>query len=256
MDYEQIAYEPAGPVAVIRMNRPDRRNAHTRRMGEELRDATQCAEADAAIRAMVLSGAPPTFCSGADIDELTDAAADSLSTANPAYFRSLSKPIIAAINGPAIGLGLILAISCDIRFCSDTARFAAAFARRGAAAEYGSAWLLPRIIGLTHALDMLLSARVISAIEAERMGLVSRVIPADRLLAEATAYAHQLATQVSPRSLAVIKRQVYADLGGSLAESIASAAREMREMIGTPDFIEGLAHFTENRPPNFTGSSL
>ena len=135
------------------------------------------------------------------------------------YFPSLSKPVIAAINGHAVGLGLVIALYCDIRFASTEAKLSTAFARRGLIAEFGTAWMLPRLIGLSNALDLLLSARTVGAAEALRMGLVTRVFPVDTFVEDVRAYARELATQVSPRSMAAIKQLVYRAMFQTLEEA-------------------------------------
>jgi enoyl-CoA hydratase/carnithine racemase len=169
------------------------------------------------------------------------------------YFPALAKPVLAAVNGPAVGLGLVLALYCDVRFASDQARFSTAFARRGLIAEHGIAWILPRLVGLAAAFDLLYSARVIDASEALRLGLVSRIIPHEQFLGEVRAYAEELATAVSPRSLRVMKRQVYNALFQTLGEAIDTANEELFQSFLSADFREGVAHFLEKRPPAFTG---
>jgi enoyl-CoA hydratase/carnithine racemase len=169
------------------------------------------------------------------------------------YFPALRKPILAAINGPAVGLGFVLPLYCDLRIASDQAVFGTAFAQRGLIAEHGVSWLLPRLIGTAGALDLLYSARMIDASEALQIGLVSRVVPHDALLPQVREYARQLATTVSPRSLRIIKRQIYRGLFQSLAEAVDSANDEMLASFQSEDFQEGVAHFLEKRPPKFTG---
>jgi enoyl-CoA hydratase/carnithine racemase len=169
------------------------------------------------------------------------------------YFPSIQKPILAAINGPCAGLGFVLSLYCDLRFASDTARLGTAFSRRGLIAEHGIAWMLPRLIGPAHALDLLLSARMIDAAEAARMGLVNSVIPAGQLLPQVRAYAAELGTMVSPRSMSVIKQQVYDALMETLEEATVAADKAMLESFDSQDFKEGVAHFVEKRAPAFTG---
>ena len=169
------------------------------------------------------------------------------------YLPAIPKPIIAAINGPAAGLGLILALYCDLRFASEKARFSTAFSRRGLIAEHGISWLLPHTVGLPHALDLLFSARMIDAGEALRLGLVNRVFPEEGLMAGVLAYATELATLVSPRSLKVMKRQVWEAQFQTLAEAAAAADRELVLSIESEDFKEGVAHFLKKRQPEFTG---
>jgi enoyl-CoA hydratase/carnithine racemase len=171
-----------------------------------------------------------------------------------AYFLAIEKPLIAAINGPVVGLGLVIALYCDLRFASDAARFSTAFARRGLIAEYGMAWMLPRIVGHANALDLLLSARTIDAAEALRLGLANRVFPQEGFLDRVSEYARDLAANVSPRSMRVIKRQVYEAMFQSLKEAFEVSEREMLASLDCEDFKEGVAHYLEKRAPAFTGN--
>ncbi|MGH7315151.1 MAG: enoyl-CoA hydratase-related protein, partial [Candidatus Rokuibacteriota bacterium] len=170
-----------------------------------------------------------------------------------AYFPTVPKPIIAALNRATAGLGLVVSLYCDLRIAADTAIFTTAFSRRGLIAEHGVSWILPRLVGLQHALDLLLSARKITAPEALAMGLVSQVKPAATLPEEVRAYARELADLVSPRSLRVMKRQLWDAQFQTLAEATAVADDEMRRSFTTEDFKEGVAHFVEKRAPRFTG---
>jgi enoyl-CoA hydratase/carnithine racemase len=169
------------------------------------------------------------------------------------YFPALSKPVIAEINGPAVGLGLVIALYCDLRFASDAARFSTAFARRGLIAEYGMAWMLPRLVGHANALDLLFSARLIDAAEAFRMGLANQVFPQEAFQETVREYAVELASDVSPRSLRVIKRQVYDAMFQTLGKAFDISEREMLASLQCEDFKEGVAHFVEKRAPVFTG---
>lgn len=275
MSYEEILYQVSDSIATITLNRPDKLNAWTAKMGAEVRSAMSAAEADSSVRVIILTGAGRGFCAGADMSLLSDIAANGAVDPSHAlahhtseeqregiaadfqrkysYFPSITKPVIAAINGPAVGLGFIISLYCDLRFASDTARFGTAFARRGLIAEYGVAWMLPRLIGPANALDLLLSARIIGGEEALRMGLVNRVFPAESLIESVRAYARELATQVSPRSMAVIKRQVYNGYFQTLEEATISAEQAMIESLQSEDFKEGVAHFFEKRMPAFVG---
>jgi enoyl-CoA hydratase/carnithine racemase len=169
------------------------------------------------------------------------------------YFPAVTKPVIAAINGPVVGLGLVITLYCDIRFASDAARFGTAFARRGLIAEYGVAWMLPRLVGHANALDLLLSARMIDAAEAVRMGLANQVFPRDTFMEKVREYAIDLASNVSPRSTRIIKRQVYEAMFETLTGSFERSEQEMLASLQCADFKEGVAHFVEKRAPVFTG---
>jgi enoyl-CoA hydratase/carnithine racemase len=170
-----------------------------------------------------------------------------------AYFPMVPKPIIAALNGATAGLGLVVSLYCDLRIAADTAVFTTAFSRRGLIAEHGVSWMLPRLVGLQHALDLLLSARKFTAQEALAMGLVSQVHPAAALMDGVRAYARELAELVSPRSIRVMKRQLWEAQFQTLAEATAVGNEEMRRSFGAEDFKEGVAHFVEKRAPRFTG---
>jgi enoyl-CoA hydratase/carnithine racemase len=169
------------------------------------------------------------------------------------YFPAIEKPVIAAINGPVVGLGLVITLYCDLRLASDAARFSTTFARRGLVAEYGMAWMLPRIVGIANALDLLFSARTIDAAEALRIGLVNRILPQESFLEKVHEHAVELASTVSPRSLRIIKRQVYEAMFQPLSEAFDISVNEMMASFRTEDFKEGVAHFVEKRPPAFTG---
>src|ERR1051325_7495 len=237
MSTQEILYSVENRVATLTLNRPDKLNAWTRVMEAEVREAMQEAAADDNVRAIVLTGAGRGFCAGADMSLLQDvvergvhplptnddckyAGSDARTDFDRqySYFPAIPKPIIGAINGPAVGLGLVIAMFCDLRFASADAKFGTAFARRGLIAEYGLAWLLPKIVGHAHALDVLLSARIFDAQEALRMGLVNQVFPADEFLDKVNRYANELAENVSPRSTKVIKRQVYEAMFQTLGE--------------------------------------
>jgi enoyl-CoA hydratase/carnithine racemase len=166
---------------------------------------------------------------------------------------AIGKPIIAAVNGHAMGIGMVHTLFCDFRIASDKAKFGTAFAQRGLIAEYGIAWLLPRLVGMEHAADLLYTARIIEAQEALRMGLVSRVVPHDELLPTVRAFATQLATQSSPRSLRVMKRQIWHALFNRLGPCVDLAETEMMESFASDDFREGIMSFMEKRAPQFTG---
>ncbi len=253
MSYSEILFDVSDRIATITLHRPDKLNAWTMTMDAEFRHAVAAAEQDPEVRVIVITGSGRGFCAGADMALLqTRPIVDFIQPFT--FLQELTKPVIAAINGQAVGLGLILTLYCDLRFASADARFGTAFARRGLIAEYGMAWMLPRLIGPAQALDVLLSARIFDAEEAARLNLVNRVYPSPTFLFDVRAYAELLATQVSPRSLTVIKRQVFSAMGQTLTEATTSAEQEMVLSLESADFREGVTHFLEKRPPSFTGA--
>jgi len=268
--YEQIVYEVSRRVATITLNRPEKLNAWTRQMEAEVTSAIRDAAADDSVRVIVLAGAGKGFCAGADLSLLAtmaadgDSAAANLTSEGPAeaprefrykhaWLLSVPKPILAAIHGPCVGLGFVVSLYCDFRFAAESARFSMIFSRRGLVAEYGLAWMLPRLVGLAEAIELAFTSKMIDAKEALRIGLVSRVLPDENFPGRVQEIARELADTVSPRSLAVMKRQIYRALDQNLGESFALAIEEMRASMGAEDFREGIAHFLEKRPPLFTG---
>jgi enoyl-CoA hydratase/carnithine racemase len=275
MAYTEILYDVSDRLATITLNRPDKLNAWTPTMEKEVRAALTAAESAEDVRIIILTGAGRGFCAGADMQALNTlatqggAATDRVMARNAeaqsradvradfqkqySYFPAIQKPLIGALNGPVAGLGFVISLYCDLRFASDRARFGTAFARRGLIAEHGVSWLLPRLVGIANACDLLFSARMIEAEEALRMGLVNRIVPHENLLAEVRAYAGELAALVSPRSLRVMKRQIWEAQFQTLAEAIDIANEEMLQSFQSADFKEGVAHFLEKRAPRFTG---
>ncbi len=271
MGYEQIVYEVRDRIATVTLSRPERLNAWTSVMGREVHAAMDEAARDEAVRVIVLTGAGRGFCAGADMDALADigtrggAAGEEMGRppadagargefgGRYAYFPTIPKPIIGAINGAAAGLGLVVALYCDVRFAGEAAVFTTAFSRRGLVAEHGISWMLPRFVGLPHALDLMFSARQLDAAEALRLGLVNRVLPQAELIAGVRAYARELAEMVSPRSLGVMKRQLWEAQFQGLAQATTIADAEMAKSFASEDFKEGVTHFVEKRAPRFTG---
>lgn len=247
-------------VRTIAFDRPEAMNAWNAVMERAFRNAITDAAEDDGVRAIVVTGTGKAFCAGADLSgdvsrvsagrqpvrSLEDGAQ------RYSYLLGIPKPIVAAINGAVAGVGLCLALYCDVRFISSRARLTTAFARRGMPAEHGIAWMLPRLIGPMNARDLLLSGRTVDAAEAAAMGLARLVDEADfhRIVRE---YAQSLAERCSPRSIRVIKRQLLAAMGQSLAQATATAEAEADACRDTEDLKEGIAHFIEKRAPSFSG---
>lgn len=256
-----VLSERRGGVLVLTLNRPDKLNAWSDRLEQRYLALLDEAEADPDVRAIVVTGAGRGFCAGADMDDLQRTGelegADLPARPRPrTYPLTVRKPMIAAINGAAAGLGLVEALFCDIRFASPGAKFTTAFSRRGLIAEYGMAWILPRLVGQSHALDLLLSARVVKAEEAATMGLVNRVVDTNSdVVDEAVAYAQDLAQNCSPWAMSIIKAQVQEGLDETFAPSVESADRLMNISVNGPDVVEGVTSYLERRAPSFAGLS-
>ena len=276
-NFTDILYRVEDGVAVVTLNRPDKLNAWRGEMDRDVRAAMRLASGDSDVRLIVLTGAGKGFCAGADMGLLQSIQSGAgLSGANErprtsagyepwdatargdfqkqySWFPAVPKPIIAAINGACAGLGLVLSLYADIRFASDTAKFTTAFSKRGLIAEHGVSWLLPRLIGFANAADLLYSSRVVTASEAQALGLVSRISPAATFEHDVMTYARALARDVSPRSLREMKRELWNAQLQPLGEAIEAANADMPASFKSEDFKEGVAHFVEKRAPNFTG---
>ena len=273
-EYEDILFAVDDPVATITLNRPESLNAWTRTMAREVRDAVGRAERNPAVVGIVITGAGRGFCAGADMKDLStlssrdqDGAAAPFTEPDAAppgdatwgddlrgtytYLLSVPKPIIAAINGPVAGMGVPIVLACDLRFMNESAVLTTSFAQRGLVAEWGLSWLLTRLVGPSHALDLLFSARRVDGAEAFRMGLVNRAVPGDETLTAAQDYVRELARGSSPASMAVMKRQVYTELHAGLGAAERRSIELMIESFGRPDFKEGVASFLERRAPQF-----
>ncbi len=253
-----VLSEDRGAIRLLTLNRPDRLNAWTGELATRYFTLLDEAAADPDVRAIVVTGAGKGFCAGADMDMLQGIGnRGGTGSAAPGkhyeqyHATTLSKPVIAAINGACAGIGLVHALMCDIRFAASGAKFTTAFARRGLVAEHGISWVLPRLVGPARAMDLLLSGRVFLAEEAAELGLVNRVVAPEALLDETLAYAQDLAANSSPSSMAVMKRQVWTALAQSLAEASSEAEGLMAQSLRESDFKEGVASFVEKRPPQF-----
>jgi enoyl-CoA hydratase/carnithine racemase len=250
---ELVLAERRGAVLVLTLNRPDRLNAWTDALEDAYFAQLDAAEDDPGVRAIVVTGAGRGFCAGADMDDLArapGAGAAAVRRERPRTFPlTVRKPLIAAINGAAAGLGLVEALFCDVRFATSEAKLTTAFARRGLIAEYGVAWLLPRLVGRSAALDLLLSGRVVRGEEALALRLVDRL--SDRVVDDAVAYAQDLADHCSPWSMATIKAQLQAGLEQGFNDATAEAEALMLASFGRPDVKEGVASYLDRRPPAF-----
>jgi enoyl-CoA hydratase/carnithine racemase len=269
-DLRTVRLERDGGVAIVTLDRPDRLNAWTGRMHTEYRAVFAHLEADPSVRAAVVTGAGRAFCAGADTSALEGHVAAGgydrgtpPDLANPGYgvrpeydqaFAwqfGLRFPVVAAVNGAAAGVGLVLACFCDLRFIADDAKLTTSAPRLGLPAEYGLSWVLPRLVGAGHAADLLISSRVIRGTEAERIGLANRALPAADVLPAALAWAGAVATEVSPASAALAKAQLYADLHGDVGTAVATSERLLDETISGDGYAEGVAAWMGKRPPQF-----
>jgi enoyl-CoA hydratase/carnithine racemase len=247
----------AESVATLTLNRPERKNAWNPDLEARYYERLDEVDKDPDVRVIVVTGSGTTFCPGVDTQRLTSITTAEAPRINldgrPAmsYPLTIRKPMIAAINGSAAGVGLMQILNCDVRFASSRAKFSTAFAKRGLPAEYNAAWILPRIIGVENALDLMLSSRVIDATEAKALGLISRILEPDEVLPAAQAYAAEMARLCSPRSLAAIRRQVYTGLSQNFSDAWTTAYALMADFTGREDFKEGVASYVEKRDVNF-----
>jgi enoyl-CoA hydratase/carnithine racemase len=263
---EVVLREIEDDVALLTLNRPDRLNAWTPALQTRYFDLLEDCAAREDVRAIVVTGAGRGFCAGADMQDLQDISSgevdrseaagaatngDAPDTRPVAFPLSIPKPVIAAINGPCAGIGLVLAVMCDMRFAAADAKITTAFARRGLVAEHGISWMLPRLIGPARALDLLLSSRIVLGAEAAELGLVNRAFDDGRVVEHTLEYARELARECSPASMAAMKGQVYTDYDRTLPETVEDANRLMLQSFTAPDFAEGVQSFLERRPPNF-----
>ncbi|AEG50984.1 Enoyl-CoA hydratase/isomerase [Sphingobium chlorophenolicum L-1] len=274
MSYETIDYAVADRIATLTLNRPDRLNAYTRKMMEEMIDAFDRIDADDDVRAVVVTGAGRAFCAGADLEGGTStfdlakaedspvradgsldyskqSARDSGGLLTLRIHRCL-KPVIAAINGPAVGIGATMTLPMDIRLASENARIGFVFARRGIVPEGASSFFLPRLVGMAQALEWCFSGRVFSAAEAKEGGLVKTVLPADELLPAAYALAREIAENTSPVSVALIRQMMWR--GAGMTDPMQAHRIDSRGILSrgrSRDVAEGVTAFLEKRPPDF-----
>lgn len=267
---EPVLYEVADRIATITLSRPHRRNAWTGRMHAAYRQALEQAELDSAVRAIVVTGAENSFCVGADsaaldghVDKggydsglrsepaMPGAGVDERFEADFAYHFALTKPVVAAINGAAAGVGLVLACYADIRFAVPGAKLTTAHGRLNLPAEYGLSWLLPRLIGAARATELLFTSRVFTTDEAHDIGLIHELHEPDALLPETHRWTKALLSDVSAGSLAASKRQLYTDLHGDIRSAVEDAQRRLDQMTTEPDYARGVRALLDREPPKF-----
>ena len=256
MGYEDIRFEVDDGVAVITLNRPDQRNAFSSRMGEEWCEAYRKCDADDAVRVIVVTGAGSAFCAGADLSAgkdtfaKQDAAGFSANPIEPPAW-TLRKPVIAAMNGHAIGLGLTLALHCDLRLCADKGKYGILQVRRGVMPDAYAHWTLPRLVGMERAADLLLTGRKITGVEAAAMGLASRSLPGDQVLPAALEMAREIATNTAPLSVAISKRLLWESPNLTPEQVIHRETELHHHLMGKSDAIEGVMAYLERRPPQW-----
>ncbi|WP_426413384.1 crotonase/enoyl-CoA hydratase family protein [Bradyrhizobium ganzhouense] len=269
MSYKQIKYEVEDQILTITLNRPDKLNAYTRTMQSEMIDAFDRADQDNNIRAIIVTGAGRAFCAGADLSEggktfdiaartngevawSDDAVRDDGGRLTLRIFKSL-KPVIAAVNGPAVGIGVTMQLAMDIRIAADSARFGFVFSRRGIVPEACSSWFLPRIVGIAQALEWTYSGRLFHAHEALTGRLVSRVVSPEMLLPAARELGREIADNAAPVSVALIRQMMWRMLGADdPMEAHKIDSRGMYSRGASADVREGVASFLEKRPAVFT----
>lgn len=275
--YSSITYEVHDRAAVITLNRPKQMNAWTTGMAKEVKHAIATAEDDKNVFGIIITGAGKAFCAGSDMGDLqkmtkvgglATAEKDQVDlTADPgdpdmpegfrkggwAYFATIRKPVIAAVNGAAAGIGMVCMLFCDMRFFGESGFVSSSFSKRGLVAEAGSAWILPKLVGLDTAFDILWSSRKIYGPEAKEMNLATRVFPDDKLVEESINYVNAMAKGCSPQSIAGMKGQLYRDLFRDPTESFKEAHQMMKATLKTSDFKEGIKSFMEGRKPSFEG---
>lgn len=274
MEFSDIIYGTSDRIATITMNRPDKSNAWTPRMGNEMKTAMQEADRDDSVRVIIVTGAGKNYCAGADMGSLSNIAQGTETPSGERTVReekgeaaatrpdfrgqfswvlALRKPVIAAINGACVGLGLTKSLYYDVRIASERARLGLIFVQRGLAIEHGSSWMLPRLMGLGKAVEMAVTGRLLDAQEALAAGLVNRVVPHDQLMSVTREMASEIATKCSPLGVAEAKKMVYTHLFTDLATGMRDDDELMGRMTRSEDFKEGVAAFLQKRPPQFRG---
>ncbi|MCB0992439.1 MAG: enoyl-CoA hydratase-related protein [Acidimicrobiales bacterium] len=270
LELKTTRYEVSGGIATLTLSRPHRHNAWTGRMHTEYRHLLACADADPEVRVVVVTGEGRAFCVGGDsqaLDGHAERGSYDPGTApeidNPGYgvrpqfdtdfaFQfGLTTPVIAAVNGAAAGVGLAVVVYADLRFAASGAKLTTAHGKLGLPAEYGLSWMLPRLIGHTRANDLLLSSRKVTTDEVADWGLFNRVVAAEDLMDVVYQYASTMVAEVAPSSIRTTKRQIALDLLRDVGASVDDAGRLLNDMMGQPDYREGVAALIEKRPPRW-----
>ena len=253
-----VLMEVKDGVAVLSFNRPDRANSYSVPMETEYYRKLNDCEADPEVRVIVVTGVGKTFCPGMDSGTLSAQANDGAASTFPhkrapiSYPRTIRKPVIAAINGACAGIGLVVAMNCDLRFTTTRAKITAAFSQRGIMAEHGLAWILPRVVGPSKALDLLFTSRIVQGEEALQLGLVDRVFEPETFMDETLEFARNLAKLSSPLAMGIMKQQVYEALESTQEEARTMALRWWFDTVKEhSDFREGINSFLEKREPDF-----
>lgn len=262
--YEDVVFEIADPVAVIRINRPEKLNSFTYRTLAEIRDAVEAAAADPRVVGIIITGTGRGFSAGLDSQALADTVSRGTPSASgeappPAselpglfsYLLEVPKLVVGAINGVAAGGGMMLAMKCDVRICSTNGSFTTTFMKRGLIAEHGSTWLLPRLVGTGAAFDLLLTSRRVDAAEALRIGLIEYVCEPEALLDRAKAYIATVAANAAPKAIADSKAMIYRQWASAYPEAFADTDAVQWKAIARPDATEGARALLEKREPRF-----
>ncbi|WP_040812877.1 enoyl-CoA hydratase/isomerase family protein [Nocardia concava] len=257
MTYRTLNLEVSDRIATITLDRPAHRNAFTREMGTELSDAYRTCDADPETRVIILTGTPPAFCAGADLTPgeatFTSPATDfSAAGVNPPAWR-LRKPVIAAVNGHAIGIGLTLALQCDLRIMSTEAKYAIPQVRRGILPDAYSHWTLPRLIGISRAAQLILTGTTFTGDQAADWGLSVQSLPADQVLEAAHTLARDIATNTAPLSVAAAKQLLWSTFERDATATGTAETALHHTLMSHPDAKEGVRAYLDHRTPTWTG---